>query len=276
MKKRFYLLCVIAGLLFILSKAQAQKNNTIGLDWGYGHLARQNLSFSTLINKGSSPINIQLSYLHTGKWNHSVNSRFSLYKTMENEPYIFYWDTFDHEYETFPNQYVFLDINYKISRSIITTPKWDVQLGARERNRFQLADYAHGFVTNFSYFFLFGVDAHIGTDYSIDEKQNFGINIYLPLFSHESRPPWASQDGEYFYNSRSHKPIPTVVEYIKRGSFSSWNRTQIFDIDIDYEYQINDSWSFGTKYLLSMNFSQEPRPLSSIDHVFYLTSKYHF
>lgn len=257
--------------------AQETAKNSIQLDWGLGTLHRQDLSFSSLIHNPITPINTQITYQRSGKWNHEVSSRFGLFKEWTAKSYPFYQDAEkQEEVLTNPHQFVFLDINYSLIKTLISNDKWEFSLGARERNRLQITDFSTGEGTHFSYYFCFGIDAKTSMKYSINEKSKISANLYLPIFSHISRPPYAAQDGEYFYDSRSNNAIPTVIEYIERGTFESWKNSQIFDFDLAYKYSLNDRWSIGAKYLLSMNFNQKPNTLNSIENYYYITTEFKF
>lgn len=269
-------LCILLLFAIISIYGQKETSNQIQIDWGIGLLHRQDLSFSSLIHKPISPLNTQISYQRKGKWTHDVSTRFGLFKKWTVDQYSFYYDEDEESEYTTTNQFVFLDLNYSLSRELFQNENWSIYLGARERNRLQVTDFSAGEGTHFSYYFCFGIDVKTSAELRINEKSKVYSNIYLPLFSHISRPPYSAQDGAYFHDSRSNNPIPTVIEYIKGGRLESWKYSQIFDYDVAYTYQLSDRWEVGAKYLLSMNFNQNPNILNSIENYFYLTTQINF
>jgi hypothetical protein len=112
--------------------------------------------------------------------------------------------------------------------------------------------------------------------YQLNDKIVVSSNLYLPIFSYQARSPYLAQNGEYFENASSHKPLTTVKEYVKDGQFVSWNKSQIIDYDIAFAYNISPKWDVGLKYLFSANFNQDPHELSSFENYIYLTTALKF
>jgi len=275
MKKSILLLAFL--LTGLISFGQGEMKNSIQIDWGVGFLDRQDLSFTSLVYKPVSLLNTQITYQRTGNWAHDISTRFGLFRSPANDSYSYYNAYQDKEFSNVPyDQFVFLDINYGLSKSVFHNEHWNISVGGRERNRLQIADFSAGEGTHFSYYFCFGIDAKINAGYTINEKNTLISNLYLPVFSHIARNPYSAQDGAYFYDSRSNNAIPTVIEYIKGGRLESWKNSQILDLDISYSYKISDRWAMGLKYLLSMNFNQYPNTLNSIENYYYLNSTIKF
>ena len=115
-------------MLFVCSFGMAQESakNALQLDWGMGTLHRQDLSFSSLIHNPITPINSQITYQRLGKWNHEVSTRFGLFKEWTAKSYSFYLDEENQkERYTNPHQFVFLDLNYSLSKTVISNENWE-------------------------------------------------------------------------------------------------------------------------------------------------------
>ena len=275
MKKSISLLPMLLLMIFSI-EAQHNQRNILELDWGVAHLVRQDLSYSPLIHRTSSLMNTQLQYQRKGKLDHKVSARFGRFLKQTGDVYNYYNSDNTISEETYPHAFHFLDLNYSMSKSVLTKGNWEFGIGGRERNRLQVADYAFGTANFFSYYFTFGIDAMCTASYQLNEKTAIKSNLYLPLFSYQARSPYLGQNGAYFENASSHKPLPTVLEYIKDGQFVSWGKSQIVDFDLAFAYNISDKWDVGMKYLFSANFNQDPRELSSFENYIYLTTALKF
>lgn len=264
--------------IFLLAKgliAQEENKNAITLNWGIGHLTRQDLTASPMIHKDVSPVNAMLGYKHFNKFEHEVEVKFGMYNPKPTESYDFFFEP-EEILQTFNHSFILLDVNYSFGKSVYTTDKLKVVAGARMRNRLNASDYAYGAISLFAYYFSFGLDARLKMDYEINEKSKLHFSAALPLFSMNSRSPYLATDAEYLMDNYAHKDLSAVINFSKRAKFQSWGKSQGIEIGLGYDYSISEKWSIGCDYLFLANFNQVPTNFSSIENTLFLGAKLKF
>ena len=153
---------------------------------------------------------------------------------------------------------------------------FNLSVGGRSRNRFNISSYNFSLFNHFGYYFSFGLDAWLKLEYKLKDKHLFKSNIAIPLFSFNSRSPYLTADDQYFIDNYKHKGFNAFTNYIKGSEFQTWGKSQSFDLDMTYYYSISEKWDLGASYWLSMNFNQSPTRLTSIENIIYLTGRLKF
>ena len=275
MKKTLFVSLIFLFLNASESLAQDEKYNSISLNWGYGNIMRQDKSFSPMIHKKSSPINLLFEYNRSKNTEQQAYIKFGLYKPIVGEEFTFNYHDGKKE-TTYPHSFYLVDINYALGKNILEKGKWKLALGGKVRNRLMASDYLFGNAGSFGYYFTFGLNVWTKINFDLNEKHHFVSHVTLPLFSFNARSPYNSQNDQYFIDSYSHKPFKTFNQYIKGGELQSWGKSQSFDFDVSYYYTLSEKWEIGGKYLLSMDFNQNPTKFAQLENVFYLSGKLKF
>lgn len=276
MKKILYV-CLLAFLI-CGGNIQAQNENprSLQLSWGVGNLVRQDLTFSSIVLRSTSPLNVALTYSRSQKWEQRVFVKFGQYSAMVGEPFDYYWDTPDEPSSRYPHSFTMLDVNYSLGKSLIDNGKWKLIVGGKVKNDLHISYNNFAAFGHFGYYLSFGLDAWVNLHYQPGEKHHFQSNLSLPLASYISRSPYTSQNDKYFEDNYDHSDIKALLNFMKRGSIHSWGQSQTVDFDLSYFYQLTEKWEIGGNYYLSMNFNQTPTNYASIEQVLSLSGKFNF
>ena len=262
-----YLFLTILTMSTALLRAQEVKKNSFGINLGMGSLKKQDMIFSPFIVKDWSPLNVLLEYGHTGKVDQKVSLRFGQYSDYTGEPFSYYARGI--EYEKLPHSTSNIDLNYSITKSVFHTNKWKISAGGRYRNRFQMTNFEFGHAGQFSYNLSYGLDALINLGYQ-SGKHTIQSEIALPIFSFLARSPYTSQDDAYLERIMVHGDLKIFAEHLKSATFQSWNTSKMVDLDLSYNYALNEKWDLGVTYLFAMNLHNTPLPYTSFENVIYI------
>ncbi|MFY0688259.1 MAG: hypothetical protein JXQ90_13890 [Cyclobacteriaceae bacterium] len=252
------------------------QESQISFGWGLGNFKKQDLSFSEMIHRDYSPFNVMLGYQKSGNIIQSVDARFGMYESMVSESFT-YTDNEDRTFHSYPHSFLMLDINYSLKKEIWSSNSTKVYVGGRVRNRLHIGYYLfadHAGSTN--YYFSTGLDAVVSAQQQIGDFHKVGLQVAAPLFSYNARNPYLTWDDEYFEAVSGHSAISSVIGYYQSGSWRSWGSSQIFDMDLDYTYQLSDRLDLGAKYWLSVNLNQIPTYMASINNTLFLVANYKF
>lgn len=269
----FLLLCTIA----LLASDKTPKNS-LGLNWGIGHLQRQDFNFTPMIHDAWSPANIAIIYQRSANWEQRANIKFGSYHASISDPFEYYWNTSENVDLSGRHSFTMLDVNYALGKTVYQNDRMKVALGGRSRNRLNTQFYLFGinWLGSFGYYLSFGLDVWTNVQYTIAPKHQLQVEFALPLFSYNARSPYHSQDDWFFENVLSHKVIPTLIEYIKDGQLESWGTSQSVDFDLVYTYALSPRFDLGARYNLSINWNKNPVNYTSIKNIFSLTCNYKF
>lgn len=276
MKKLLIIILLFGGSLPLVFSQQNTKSN-FSLDYGPLYMMRQNTSISSLIYKDWSGINGRLSYWHEGKFIHGSHVRMTNSKVFIAEPFEFYRNSVNEEpLEKFKHSFTSLDFAYWFGKELYTSTYIDFLGGFREMNNLQIGDYANVGDTNFGYNFTFTLDSWVQTRINLNEKHALNSKLAFQILGFQARSPYLGQNAEYFENTKSRKPLLTVIEFTKDGKWASWGNMQNLDFELGYKYQVTPILDLGVTYLLYFNMSQDPRPFTSIVSNFYLSTSINF
>ncbi|MDX2362045.1 MAG: hypothetical protein QNK23_14645 [Crocinitomicaceae bacterium] len=255
--------------------SQEEKHNAITLNWGMGNIMRQDLTVSPFIHQKWSPVKVGLNYTRTKKLDHLLNVEFGLYKPSVADPYLFN-SLFEGELSSLAHNFMLINIDYALGKSVIENSKWDLIIGGKSRNYIYASDYNFGASGPSPMHISFGLDLWINVKYFLNEKHYFNANVSLPIFSYIYRAPYLAWNDEYFENISSHVGIKEFGSRIEDGQFQSWGTSQRVDFDINYGYVLNARWDIGMSYHLSTIFNQTPTSFTQIENVIYLSGKIKF
>jgi hypothetical protein len=252
--------------------------NSIGLSWGMGNLIRQDLVFTPAIHKAWSPVNVAVSYNRSKKLEQRAYLKFGSYKTSIGEDFTYYWDNPDETEVLLPHQFLVLDLSYSLGKAVYRNEKLKLTVGGRSRNYLHVSYYTYGinYIQHFDYNISFGLDAWTNVNYTISEKHRLEANVALPLFSYNARPPYMSQDAEFYFKGYSHSDFKTLLQFIADGKMRTVKEVRGFDLDVSYYYSISDRFEIGCSYWLSSNINELPRKYTSFENIFYITGKFNF
>ena len=269
---------IFLSSLSLWAQSAQESSSSLRLNWGMGKIKTQDLIYTPVLHEEWSPFNLAVTYSHSHRLVHRVYVKFSRYTPSVVEPYTFYWDTPDELSTTGTHQFNILDLNYSLGRPVLSGNKLSLVLGAGSRNRLHQSSYGYGpdWLSHFGYYFSFGLDIWSQMSCAIGNSSRLSMNLALPLFAYITRSPYMGQNDDYFENAFSHKPIPTLMAYIKDGEFQSWGQSKSLDFDLSYEYGISEKWSLGATYWLSMNFNSYPVPFRSVEQIISLSATFNF
>jgi len=269
---------ILLSSLSLGAQSAPESSSSLRLNWGMGQIKTQDLIYTPVLHEEWSPFNLAVTYSHSHRLVHRVYVKFSRYTPSVVEPYTFYWDTPDEPSTTGTHQFNILDLNYSLGKAVVSGNKLSLVFGASSRNRLHQASYCYGpdWLSHFGYYFSFGLDIWSQMSYAIGNSSRLSMNLALPLFAYIARSPYMAQNDDYFENAFSHKPIPTVMAYIKDGELQSWGQSRSMDLDLSYEYGLSEKWSLGASYWLSMNFNSNPVPFRSVEQIISLSATFNF
>ena len=271
----------ISLLIFLTMAMMAQEQeqervNSFGLNWGMGHVKRQDLSFSPLIHQDWSAINFILSYERSKILEQEARVGFSQYSTQVGEPYTFELYFNSGTYETYDHSFTQLDVNYALGINIVERGNFKMAMGGKVRIRLCPSNYMWGDNGSFGYYFSNSLDAWLKMGYKLNDKNHLRAHVGLPIFSSVSRSPYMSQNDEYFADNLEHNDFKSLMNFLKRSEIQSWGVSQGVDLDLAYFHAFSKRWELGASYWLSMNFNQAPTPLASTEHTFFISTRLKF
>ena len=271
--KRITIILIALLMSSALIQAQETRSNVFGINMGMGNLQKQDLIFSPFIARDWSPLNVLLNYEHHGKIDHKANIRFGQFSDNIGEPFSYYSRGI--EYEEWPHSFTNLDLNYSISKNVLQTSSLTISAGGRIRNRFQISYFEFGHAGQFSYNLSTGLDVVIDADY-VSGKHRLNSSIALPLFSSQARSPYTGQDDGYMERIMVHSDLKVFVEQLKSETLQSWGKSQMMDLEIGYNFALNERWDLGITYLFVMNLHNDPVQYTSIENIIYLGTSIKF
>lgn len=276
MKSRFIFLLMVTLFYHVSNAQNAQETlpRSFQLSWGYGHLSRQDISFSPMVHKTWSPLNVWLVYeSKKRRMNHLFDARFNLFKPSLTEPFQFHRDQPENVLNSYRHSFKQLEFNYRFTFPVLRTNKLVISMGGRQGNRLFASEYMYAISSSFSYYFSFGLDASIQFDYHISEKSQLKTTINSSILSFNTRSPYLGIDEQYLLDNYSHNGVKALFNYIGHAKLQTLNKAQDLDLSIAFERVISSKWSFNFTYDLNLNFNQSPTQFSSIQNSIFLGAK---
>lgn len=275
MKKVIILLLV--ALSHCVLMAQQAVSKSIQLNMGIGHLVRQDLSFSPMIHRKWSPVNLQFGYERkTDKMVQHIQAGFNMYKPSIGKPFEYYRDNPENVLTSYRHSFKQVELNYRFLFPAISGDKFNFSFGGRQRNRLVASDYMYAITSSFAYYFSFGLDASFQLNYRIDEKNRISANLNTSIFAFNTRSPYLGIDDQYLEDNYSHNGFKAFLNYIGNGQMQTWDKAQDMDLSVTYEKRISDRWSLIATYYLATNFNQSPTNYNSIQNTLFVGGKLKF
>ena len=275
MKKQLFLIMALGFLCTGLLSAQETAQSSLVLQWGMGHLKKQDLTFSPMIHSSWSPIQIELAYQRSKRLEQRVSVHYSEYTSQLDQAFTFY-SFYNGEGRNYPHNFSLLEINYALGKPLVSTADWQFILGARSSNSLFLSAYEYGPSGSTAYYYSFALELWLDVQCQFDEKQRFEVELAAPAIAFNSRSPYLTQDDPYFEDIYSHRDLASTLAYIKRGEWQSWGKSQKVTADLRYSYALIDNLELGIGYGLSLNANQKPARFVQVEQAFYLTGKVNF
>jgi len=275
MKRRIINICLFIFLTVALMAQEAEKGNSLRLNWGMGNIMRQDFTVSPFVHTEWSPLNVQLVYERSKKLEQQARLKFGQYSPRIGEAFA-YNSFYNGEQTTEAHSFTMIDINYALGKSVMEKGKWKLVLGGESRNQFYPSTYNFGPSGPSPIYMAFGLDIWLNVKFDLSEKHHFKCNVYVPVFSYIYRDPYLAQDDEFFQSLYSHKPLQELADRIKDGELESWGTSQRFEFDISYSYVLNEKWDVGLTYLLRMDLNQNPTKFTQVENAIYIGAKFKF
>lgn len=255
--------------------AQDSKYNSLQLNWGVGHIMRQDVNFTPFIHRKGSPLNFGLTFSRSKNLEQQLDLKFGLYNPIITEPYS-YTSFYNGDETSLPHSFKLIDIDYALGKKVLNNTKWSIILGGRSRNFIYPSDYTFGVSGPSPMFISFGIDTWMKMTWRPAEKQYLQADLSLPLFAWVYRAPWLAQDDEFFENISSHNGLKELASRIADGSLRSWGNAQRLEFGLQYGYSLNERWDIALSYLFSLNMNQSPAKFTQFENVIFLGGKIKF
>jgi hypothetical protein len=276
MVKRFAATWLMALVLAGGAEAQdSERKNALSLQWGAGHIMRQDLVFSPFIHRDFSLTNFRLEYRREGKFVQRAGVDFAGFSPMVTDPYVFYVN--GEEFSADPHVFTFIGVDYALSVPVYSDEKWNVAVGGVFNTDVQIGNYVYGRFGSFGYTALFGLGANADATYALSEKHSLGTTLRLPFLTWVARSPFLVNDDEFIANTAAfHGGLQTFANLIGDGNFATWGEVFQFTFELRYLYHVSERWDLGAVYEYEHIKVQAPRRLQSFQNNLRISGNYRF
>lgn len=252
------------------------QGGSLTLTTGYHHIARQDLVFSPMVQRGSAFPNVGLAYTYVGeRMRHAVRLNYDGYDAGITEPYDFV-DLVDGSAETTSrSNYTLVDLSYELLVPLPDSGATIVRVGGGVYG--QLGSLNQGYAyPSFGYTLFFGLGPAVRVEHTLDERTTLHGGFSIPLVGWVARSPYALNDDEFIEDQRSHRTLPTLAAFIGGGRVASFGSFRRALLELGAERRLSTHWSLGLRYGLEyLDISKPVRLISfrnSVDAAF----TYHF
>jgi hypothetical protein len=240
---------------------EIEKSNTLTFKIGPGYIARQDLIFSPFIHTDFSLINIGLEYTRQSSLFQQFSLRFGSFSPMVTDPYDY--SEFGEKKTAYPHSFNLVDFDYLIGTLIKKSQNSGLTAGGMFSTDIQALNYVSGRISSFGYYSAIGLGVFGRNRFDINEKGWLTATLKIPIAVWLARSPYLVNDDEFIENISSHSDLKTFKEFIADGRLATWNRVQMFDVEIKYTHVLNDKWHLGAAYQFDFIHSGRPRNLLS-------------
>ncbi|MBK6265274.1 hypothetical protein JKA74_09500 [Marivirga sp. S37H4] len=237
------------------------KNHSVSLNLGITTLTRQDLTFSPLIHKDFSLLNLGIDYDRQAKVFQRVSFRYGNFNPMSTDPYDF--SVHGETKTAYPHSFNLIDIDYLIGKKIKESEKSILTVGGLLLMDIQALNYVYGRIGNFGYYSATSLGMFGKYQFTINDNSNLTTSLKLPLVAWLARSPYYVNDDEFIENTSSHSGFKTFMAFMGDGNLTTLNKWQSFDLDIKYMYSLNEKWQLGAAYLFEFIHSSQARNLLS-------------
>ncbi|NLJ44836.1 MAG: hypothetical protein GX431_14350 [Bacteroidales bacterium] len=269
---------IIVAILIFLSTAtyclSQDLKNSLRLQIGLGHIARQDFVFSPFIHRDLSPLNFGICYQRDKKYFQNANLRLALLSPSHSDIYQFFDD--NKKETTSPHFFTLVDLDYWFGKSIKQTDKVSTKVGLSVNADIQALNYVYGRIGSFGYFSSFGLGGFVNQTYKFNDKNSLTAYASMPIISWFARSPYLVNDDEFIENTSSHSGVKTFFAFIGDGKPATLNRLQMVDIGANYTYHLSPKWDIGISYLFEFIHSSKPRNLLSYKNSIFFNTNFNF
>jgi hypothetical protein len=270
-----FIIAVISIILSTTTYCLSQDlKNSLQLQIGVGHIARQDLIFSPFIHKDLSPLNFGIRYQRDKKYFQYANLRFALLSPSHSDNYLFFDD--NKKETTSPHFFTLVDLDYWFGKSIKQTDKVSTKVGLSVNADIQALNYVYGRISSFGYFSSFGFGGFVHHTHKFNDRNSLSGYTSLPIINWLARSPYLVNDDEFIENTSSHSGVRTFFAYIGDGKPATINRLQMVDVGANYTYHLSPKWDLGICYLFEFIHSNKPRNLLSYRNSIYFNTNFKF
>lgn len=269
------LILFIFGLSAIDGSGQGTTGkNALSLHFGPAFIARQDLVFSPFIHGDFSFLNIGAGYTRKAKLFQKVNLRFANFNPMVAEPYEF--AVHGENYTAYPHSLSLIDLDYQLGKRISENQRSVITAGGLYSTDIQALNYVYGRIGSFGYYSAFGLGIFGTYERPVSEKSHLAATLQLPLIAWLARSPYLVNDDEFIENISSHSGLKTFMAFIGDGEFVSWNKMQTLDLELKYEYSLNERWGLSAAFQFDFVHVSQPRNLLSFRNSLDFSACYKF
>lgn len=248
--------------------------NTLTLQAGMSHIARQDLIFSPFIHRDISWMNVGFSYERNTKLFHRLAIRYGGFNPTLSSTYEF---SKNGEKETaYPHSFTMIDIDYIVGKSIKNNSKASTIIGGAFSTDIQALNYVYGRISSFGYYSALGIGFFVRQNFDISPKHRLSAGIQIPLVAWYARSPYLVNDDEFIENISSHSGLKSFLSFIGDGKVVTLNRLQSVDFQLGYKYYFNEKWHLGAEYMMEFIHASQPRNLLSYRQSVNLSANFSF
>jgi hypothetical protein len=246
--------------------------NSLRLEYGPGYYARQDQVFSPFVHTDGSAINTRISWQRNARLQQFTELEFGSYNPILVPSY-----TYDTDKQTYPHSFLLVNLTYGIGKDVATIGgSHTLTLGGFFESDVQASTYNYARNGSFGYFASFSLGGWANYSYRINDKHTVGAKVLLPLVSLVARSPYLVNDDEFIINTYSHNGVKTFFAYMGDGKVQTLNKVQQVELNLNYQYKLNDRWSLGAAYAFRFIHSADPLNLTSYRNTVYLSGTYTF
>lgn len=266
-------LAMVSGTAELVAQSE-RPAQSISLELGYAHIARQDLVFAPFVYKGGAPLNFGLAYARNGATRQELRLHAGLLQANNTAIYNYVED--GEQRSTSPSFFTLVDLDYFIGRNIASSNRCRTALGLVFSADVQALNYVYGRLGSFGYYSFFGLGLGLKHEQAVGRRGVVTAALHVPLVGWQARSPYLVNDDEFIENTMSHSGVKTFIAFVGDGSFKTIKDLQTADVALKYEYVLSPRWDLGLAYRLEFIHAPEPRKLLSYRNGFSLVTKFNF
>ena len=264
MYQRFLLTIIIFGSMLCRVTGQRDTLPQLTFSLGPAHLSRQDLIFSPFIHRDLTPLTFGLKYEKNKRFHQYLSLGYAGFSAGLETPYDF---ILDGEVETaYPHSFTFVGLRYGLGKYLGQAKAPRSMLGTAINLDVQALNYQYGRSSYFGYYSTIGLSIWYKYKIAQWEKSRLTGRIEVPLVSWLARSPYLINDDEFIENTYSHNGFTTFFAFLGDGHFATWGELHRADIEIEYQYNLSEKFSFGAAWHTVFIHSGKPVDLFSYQH----------
>ncbi|MBK8565846.1 MAG: hypothetical protein IPN76_21515 [Saprospiraceae bacterium] len=256
------------AILFSLLCGAMAAQSTLGLQYGYHHLQRQDLTFSPLTFSGAAPLNLGLVYGKTG-----ANSFFAAglhvtgFQARSTDAFE-YTSRGDAKPKTVPaSSFWQIDLNFQYLRRLkIKDEQLAIFAGLALDNQVAALFYEFGEYGAFGYTTVASLAPAVAVNWQLSEKNMLNFTANLPVLSWVARSPYAINDDDFIERQSSHRGLETLLRLSADGELASFGNLQRLAFAAQFQRKLSERWTANLGYDFALLRSQKPHHLTAIEN----------